>query len=51
MTEERPALTTDGRVERRLVRSDERFERGLFWRQFAIVVLVAILIALLLLLG
>jgi hypothetical protein len=52
MTEEPTrSLTTDGRVERRLVRSDERFERSLFWRQFAIVVLVAILIALLLLLG
>ena len=52
MSEERtPVLTTDGRVERRLVRSDERFERSLFWRQVAIVVFVAILIAVLLLVG
>jgi hypothetical protein len=52
MTEElTPVITTDGRVERRLVRSDERFERRLFWRQLAIVVVVAILIAVLVLVG
>ena len=49
MTEEEVTrdLTTDGRVERRLVRSDERFERRLFWRQIAIIVFVAVLIAIL----
>ena len=44
-----PALTTDDRIERRLLTRDERFERGLFWRQLAIVVLVAVLVALLIL--
>jgi hypothetical protein len=36
---------TDG-FERRLA-ADRRFERQLFWRQFAIVVVVAVLIAVL----